>query len=47
MLHWKGQVIKYEKLELEQFGDKQKLHELHNAAGDVSEMSYVKQQTAW
>ena len=36
--------MKYEKLELEPFCDKQKLHMLQkNAVGDVSELSYVKQ----
>ena len=43
VLHWKEQVMKYEKLELEPFGDKQKLRMLQNAVGDVSELSYVKQ----
>jgi hypothetical protein len=35
--------MKYEKLELEPFGDKQKLRMLHNAVGDVAALSYVKQ----
>ena len=35
--------MKYEKLELEPFGDKQKLRMLQNAVGDVNELSYVKQ----
>ena len=43
VLHWKEQIMKYEKLELEPFGDKQKLRMLQNAVGDVSELSYVKQ----
>jgi len=43
VLHWKEQVLKYEKLELEPFGAKQKLRMLQNAVGDVSELSYVKQ----
>jgi hypothetical protein len=36
VLHWKEQVMKYEKLELEPFGDKQKLRMLQNAVGDVA-----------
>ena len=35
--------MKYEKLELEPFGDKQKLRMLQNAVGDANELSYVKQ----
>jgi hypothetical protein len=35
--------MKYEKLELEPFGDKQKLRMLQNAVGDVAALSYVKQ----
>jgi hypothetical protein len=43
VLHWKEQIIKYEKLELESFGDKQELRMLQNAVGDVAALSYVKQ----
>ena len=43
VLHWKEQILKYEKLELEPFGAKQKLRMLQNAVGDVGELSYVKQ----
>ena len=42
-LHWKEQVMKYEKLELEDFPPKQKLRMLQNAVGDVTELAYVKQ----
>jgi hypothetical protein len=43
VLHWKEQVIKYKKLELEAFPPKQKLQLLQNAVGDVTELSYIKQ----
>jgi hypothetical protein len=43
VLHWKEQVMKYERLELEDFPPKQKLHMLQNAVGDVTEVAYVKQ----
>jgi hypothetical protein len=43
VLHWKERVIKHEKLELEPFGDKQKLRMLQNAVGYVAALSYVKQ----
>jgi hypothetical protein len=43
ILHWKEQVVKYEKLELEAFPPKQKLCMLQNAVGDVAEISYIKQ----
>jgi hypothetical protein len=42
-LHWKEQVMKYEKLELEDFPPEQKLRMLQNAVGDVTELAYVKQ----
>ena len=43
VLHWKEQIMKYEKLELEPFPPKQKLRMLQNAIGDVTELAYVKQ----
>jgi hypothetical protein len=43
VLHWKEQVMKYKKLELEAFPSKQKLRLLQNAVGDVTELSYIKQ----
>jgi hypothetical protein len=43
LLHWKEQIMKYEKLELEEFPPKQKLRLLQNAVGDVAELSYIKQ----
>jgi hypothetical protein len=43
VLHWKEQVMRYEKLELEAFPSKQKLRMLQNAVGDVTELAYVKQ----
>ena len=43
VLHWKEQVVKYERLELEPFPPKQKLRMLQNAVGDVTELAYVKQ----
>jgi hypothetical protein len=43
VLHWKEQVMKYEKLELEAFPPKQKLRMLQNAVGDATELAYVKQ----
>jgi hypothetical protein len=35
-LHWKEQVMRYEKLELEAFPPKQRLRMLQNAVGDVT-----------
>jgi hypothetical protein len=35
-------VMKYERLELEDFPPKQKLRMLQNAVGDVTELAYVK-----
>jgi hypothetical protein len=43
LLHWKEQIMKYEKLKLEAFPPKQKLSLLQNAVGDVAELSYIKQ----
>jgi hypothetical protein len=43
VLHWKEQIMKDEKLELEAFPPKQKLCMLQNGVGDVSELEYVKQ----
>jgi hypothetical protein len=43
ILHWKEQVMKHEKLELEAFPLKQKLRMLQNAVGDVTELSYINQ----
>jgi hypothetical protein len=43
VLHWKEQVMKYKRLELEAFPPKQKLQLLQNAVGDVTELSYIKQ----
>jgi hypothetical protein len=43
VLHWKEQVMKYKKLELEAFLPKQKLRLLQNAVGNVTELSYIKQ----
>jgi hypothetical protein len=43
VLHWKDQVMKYERLELEDFPPKQKLRMLQNDVGDVTELAYVKQ----
>ena len=43
VLHWKEQIIQYEKLELEDFPPKQKLRMLQNAVSDISELAYVKQ----
>ena len=43
VLHWKEQVMKYEKLELETFPPKQKLRMLQNTVSDVTELAYVKQ----
>jgi hypothetical protein len=43
VLHWKEQIIQYEKLELEDFPPKQKLRMLQNAVTDVNELAYVKQ----
>jgi hypothetical protein len=42
-LHWKEQVMKFEKLELEDFPPKQRLRMLQNAIVDVTELAYVKQ----
>jgi hypothetical protein len=41
-LHWKEQVMKHKRLELEEFLPKQKVCMLQNAVGEVSELSYVK-----
>jgi hypothetical protein len=43
VLHWKEQVMKQEKLELEALPPKQKLWLMQNAVGDVTELSYIKQ----
>jgi hypothetical protein len=43
VLHWKEQVLKYEKLELEAFPPKQKRRMLQNAVTDGTELAYVKQ----
>jgi hypothetical protein len=43
VLHWKEQIMMYEKLELEAFPPKQKLRLLQNAVGDVAELLYIKQ----
>jgi hypothetical protein len=42
VLHWKEQVMIYDKLELEEFPPKQKLCMLQNAVSKVSELSYAK-----
>ena len=42
VLHWKEQVAKYERLEVEDIPPKQKLRMLQNAVGDVTELAYVK-----
>jgi hypothetical protein len=42
VLHWKEQVMKYEKLELEDFPPK-KLRMIQDAVGDITELAYVKQ----
>jgi hypothetical protein len=43
VLHWKEQVLNYEKLELEPLGAKKKLRKLQDAVSDVSKLSRVKQ----
>ena len=43
VLHWREQVMKYEKLELEDFPPKQKMRLIQNAVGDVTELAYMKQ----
>jgi hypothetical protein len=43
VLHWKEQIMRYEKLELEPFPPKQKLCMFQNAVGDVMEFAYIKQ----
>jgi hypothetical protein len=43
VLHWKKQVMRYEKLELEDFHPNQKLRMLQNSVGDVTELAFVKQ----
>jgi hypothetical protein len=43
LLHWKEQVMKYERLELEDFPKKQKLRMLQSDVGDVTELAYIKQ----
>ena len=45
VLHWKEQVMQYEKLEVENVPPKQKLRMLQNTIGDVSELANVKQQS--
>jgi hypothetical protein len=42
-LHWKEQIRKYEKLELEAFPPKQKIRLVQKTVGDVAELSYIKQ----
>jgi hypothetical protein len=42
VLHWKEQVAHYEKLEMEAFPPKQKLHMLQNTVGDVTDLANVK-----
>jgi hypothetical protein len=39
VLHWKEQVMKYEKLELEDFPPRQKLSLIQNAVGEVTELA--------
>jgi hypothetical protein len=43
VLHWKDQVMKYEKLELEAIPPKQKLRMLKNTVSEVPELQNVKQ----
>lgn len=43
VLHFKEQLMKYEKLELEVLPPKHKLRLLQNAVGEISELAYVKQ----
>jgi hypothetical protein len=43
VLHWKEQVMKYKRLELEAFPPKQKIRLLQNSVGDVTELAYVNQ----
>jgi hypothetical protein len=43
VLHWKEQIMKYEKFKFEAFPPKQKLSLLQNAVGDIAELSYIKQ----
>ena len=43
VLHWKEQVMHYEKLELEDVPPKQKLRMLQNTVGDVADLANVKQ----
>lgn len=45
VLHWKEQVMQYEKLEVENVPPKQKLRMLQNTIGDVAELANVKQQS--
>jgi hypothetical protein len=42
VLHWKEQVMRSEKLEVDDFPPKQKLGMLQNAVGEVTELAYVK-----
>jgi hypothetical protein len=44
VLHWKYQVMKYEKLELEAIPPKQKLRMLKNAVSEVPELQHIKHQ---
>jgi hypothetical protein len=43
LCHWKEQVMKYKRLELEALLPKQKLRFLQNSVGDVTELAYVIQ----
>jgi hypothetical protein len=43
VLHWEEMVMKYEKLELEDFPPKQKMRLIQNAVGEVTELAYMKQ----
>jgi hypothetical protein len=43
VLHWKEQMIQYEKLQLEDLPPKQKLRMLQNAVAYITVLAYVKQ----
>ena len=43
VLHWKEQVVHYEKLELEEVPPKQKLRMLQNTVSDIPDLANVKQ----
>jgi hypothetical protein len=43
VLHWKEQVLKYERLEQEIFGAKYKIWMLQNAVGNITELPCDKQ----